>query len=207
MANTPGPVTALFLDIGGVLGTNGWDRRMRQQAAQVFNLDVEELHERHNLTFDTYEEGKLSLDEYLHRVVFCRPRSFSAEEFKAFMFQQSQPFPEMIELIRRLKARHGLKIATLSNEGRELTVHRIQRFALHALVDFFISSCFVYCRKPDPEIYRIALDVAQVAPQQVAYVEDRELFVEVAQGMGICSVHHQAVESTRAALAELGLSL
>jgi putative hydrolase of the HAD superfamily len=123
------------------------------------------------------------------------------------MFAQSQPYPEMIQLIRSLKARHALKVAVVSNEGRELTVYRIQKFRLAEFVDFFISSCFVHFRKPDADIYRMALDIAQVSPENVAYIEDRALFVEVARGLGIRGIHHRSYESTRAALAALGLSL
>jgi putative hydrolase of the HAD superfamily len=200
-------ITTLFLDIGGVLLTNGWDHTMRQRAAETFELDYEELNERHHLTFDTYEEGKLDLYQYLKRVVFYKERPFSLEEFKAFMFDQSKPYPEMIELIRQLKVRHNLKVAAVSNEGRELTIHRIQKFNLGKFIDFFVSSCFVHYRKPDADIYRIALDIAQVAPAQVVYIEDRAMFVEVAQTLDIWGIDHTGYETTRAALEGFGLSL
>src|SRR5512142_1352394 len=154
----PSQITTLFLDIGGVLLTNGWDHNSRKRAAETFGLDYEEMSERHHLTFDTYEEGKLSLDEYLKRVVFYEPRHFSPEAFKQFMFDQSQPFPDMLALMQELKARYNRKIAVVSNEGRELTVYRIARYGLAAFVDFFICSCFVHYRKPDEDIFRIALD-------------------------------------------------
>jgi putative hydrolase of the HAD superfamily len=109
----PSAITTLFLDIGGVLLTNGWDHKIRARAADKFGLDYDEMNERHHLTFDTYEEGKLSLDEYLNRTVFYEKRSFSQEEFKSFMYAQSQPYPEMIGLIGRLKTRHGLRIGVL----------------------------------------------------------------------------------------------
>jgi putative hydrolase of the HAD superfamily len=198
-------VSALFLDVGGVLLTNGWDRSMRQRAAETFKLDCNEMDERHHLTFDTYEEGKLSLDEYLNRVVFYKARSFSGEEFKAFMFAQSKPYPQMIELVKGLRRSHGVKVAVVSNEGRELTIHRIQKFGLAEFVDFFIASCFVHFRKPDADIYRLALDVAQVSPERVVYIEDRFMFVEVAQSLGIQGIYHTDYDSTRAALTSLGL--
>ncbi len=201
------PITTLFLDIGGVLLTNGWDRGIRRLASEKFGLDYAEMDERHHLTFDTYEQGKLSLDEYLNRVVFYQERSFSREDFKAFMYAQSQPFPEMIELVRALKAQHDLQIATVSNEGRELTVYRAQQFGLGTFIDFFISSCFVHYRKPDTDLYRIALDIAQVSPDQVIYIDDRAMFVEVAQGLGIKGIIHTGHEATRKTLAGLGLSL
>jgi len=198
--------TALFVDIGGVLLTNGWDRSMRKRAAEIFGLDSAEMDERHHLTFDTFEEGKLSLEEYLNRVVFYQTRPFSREEFKSFMFARSQPYPEMMELIRSLKRRYGLRVAVISNEGRELTVYRIHKFRLVEFVDFFVSSCFVHFRKPDADIYRIALDIAQVSPAELVYIDDRGMFVEVAQGLGIRGIHHVSYESTRNALAELGLT-
>jgi len=201
------PITTLFLDIGGVLLTNGWDRGMRKLASKKFGLDYEEMDERHHLTFDTYEEGKLSLDEYLNRVVFYQDRSFSREEFKTFIYSQSQPFPKMIEWVRGLKAQHNLQIAAVSNEGRELTTYRVQQFKLGTFIDFFISSCFVHYRKPDADIYRIALDIAQVHPDQVVYIDDRAMFVEVAQELGIRGIIHSGYEATRKTLETLGLSL
>jgi putative hydrolase of the HAD superfamily len=200
-------ITALFLDIGGVLLTNGWDHNMRRKAADTFELNYEEMNERHHLTFDTYEVGKLTLYQYLQRVVFYRERPFSLEEFREYMFAQSQPFQEMIDLVCNLKERHGLKIAGVSNEGRELTVYRIEKFGLGSFMDFFISSCFVHFRKPDEDIYRIALDIAQVPPEQVVYIEDRPMFVEVANSLGIRGTVHAGYESTRAALEGFGLGL
>lgn len=200
-------ITALFLDVGGVLLTNGWDRAARKLAAETFGLDREETDERHHLTFDTYEEGKLTLEDYLGRVIFYKPQPFTLDDFRNFMFARSQALPDMIGYVRALKSRHGLKVATLSNEGRELTAHRIRTFRLDEFVDFFISSCYVHFRKPDPDIYRVALDVAQVEPERVAYIEDRPMFVEVAEGLGLRGIVHKGYASTRAALDKLGLTL
>jgi putative hydrolase of the HAD superfamily len=199
-------ITTLFLDIGGVLLTNGWDHNSRRRAAETFGLDYDEMSERHHLTFDTYEEGKLSLEEYLNRVVFYEDRSFSREEFKKFMYAQSKPYPEMINLIRDLKKRYGLRIAAVSNEGRELTIYRVQQFELKTFVDFFVSSCFVHYRKPDADIYRIALDISQAKLEQVVYIDDRGLFVEVAREVGIAGIIHKGYETTRMSLEGLGLT-
>ena len=199
-------ISTLFLDIGGVLLTNGWDRKARRLAAETFGLNEEEMDERHHLTFDTYEEGKLSLDEYLDRLVFYRERSFTRDSFRNFMFAQSRALPEMIELVSHLKTRHRLKIAAVSNEGRELNEYRIRTFGLGRFIDFFISSCFVHYRKPDADIYRIALDIAQVAPDKVICIDDRPMFVDVARSLGIQGVLHTTYELTREALASAGLT-
>jgi putative hydrolase of the HAD superfamily len=200
-------ITTLFLDLGGVLLTNGWDTQMRRLAAETFSLDFEEMNARHQLTFDTFEQGKISLDEYLDRSVFYEERPFTRDHFRTFMFAQSRPFPEMIEFVCRLKSHYKLKIAVVSNEGRELNTHRIGEFKLGAFIDFFVSSCFVHFRKPDADIFRIALDIAQVEPAQVAYIEDRPMFVEVAAGLGIRGIIHTGLDATRKELARLGLVL
>ena len=205
--NPQSQITTLFLDIGGVLLTNGWDRNIRMNAAEKFSLNYEEMNERHHLTFDTYEEGKLTLDQYLNRVVFYQERSFSREEFKKFMYDQSQPFPDMIELMHGLKAQYNLQIAAISNEGRELTVYRVKQFQLRSFIDFFVSSCFVHCRKPDEDIHRIALDIAQVRPEQVVYIDDRPMFVEVAEGLGLNSIIHTGYVATQKSLEKWGLTL
>jgi putative hydrolase of the HAD superfamily len=201
------PITTLFLDIGGVLLTNGWDRHSRKLATKVFKLDYDDMESRHNLTFDTYEQGKITLKEYLERVVFYKKRSFTMNQFKKFMFDQSKPYDDMIKLICNLKKKYALKIAVVSNEGRELNEYRIKKFKLGSFVDFFISSSFVYLRKPDKEIFRMALDIAQVAPKNVLYIEDRAMFVQVAEELGIKGLLHTDYTSTRAKLASLGFKL
>ena len=195
------PVAALFLDVGGVLLTDGWDHHARKRAAAHFKLELAELEGRHHLTFDTYEEGKLTLEEYLGRVVFYQKRPFTRAQFRRFMFAQSKPYPEMIELIRELKAKFGLKIAVVSNEARELNAYRIQKFKLAGFVDAFVSSSFVHVRKPDADIFRLALDIAQVPARQEVYIENTPMFVQVAEGLGIRSILHTDYKSTCAKLA------
>lgn len=198
-------ITCLFLDIGGVLLTNGWDHHARKRAANHFKLEWADMEERHHLTFDTCEEGKLTLQEYLGRVVFYRKRPFTRTQFRSFMFAQSKPYPEMIELVRKLKARYGLKIVVVSNESRELNAYRIGKFKLDQFVDSFVSSCFVHVRKPDAAIFRLALDIAQTPAGQVVYIENTPMFVQVAEGLGIRSILHTDYGSTCAKLTSFGL--
>jgi putative hydrolase of the HAD superfamily len=199
------PVTTLFLDIGGVMLSNGWGHVSRRSAADVFNLDFDEMDERHHVIQITYEEGKITLNEYLKRVVFYQKRSFTIDQFRDFMFSQSTPNLEMIEYIRQLKNKYNLKIAVVNNEGRELNEHRIKKFKLNQFVDFFISSCFVHFRKPDADIFRIALDIAQVPVQHVVYIEDMQMFVDVARDLGIRTIHHKNYLSTAEELDHMGL--
>ena len=201
------PITCLFVDIGGVLLTDGWDHHARKRAAKFFKLNWDEMQERHSLNFNIYEEGKLTLEEYLTWVVFYQKRSFTRTTFRRFMFVQSKPCNEMTRLVRELKAKFGLKVFVLSNEARELNAYRIHKFKLDGFVDAFISSCFVHLHKPDAEIFRLALDIAQTPTRQIVYIENTSMFVRVAEGLGIRSILHTDYKSTRAKLASLGLSV
>jgi len=189
--------------------TNGWDRKSREAAAKEFGLDLDDLNDRHRMTFDTYETGKLSLDEYLKSSVFYKERPFTMEEFRNFMFNQSVAYQEMIDLIRALKTKYKLRIAVVNNEGRELNEHRIKNYKLGEFVDFFISSCFVHFRKPDADIWKVALDIAQVPKEEVVYIDDRPMFVQVAQGLGLRGIvhNHKNVAQTKETLAGMGLKL
>ncbi|HEY3738903.1 MAG TPA: HAD family phosphatase [Bryobacteraceae bacterium] len=197
-------IKTLFTDVGGVLLTNGWGSSSRKLAAEKFGLDFKDIEARHNLTFDTFEVGKITLDEYLQRTVFHSSRTFSMAEFREFMYQQSQPYPEMLELVRAVKA-SGRHVVVLSNEGRELTEYRIKTFKMAEFADFFVSSCFVHFRKPDRDIFQMAIDLAQADPAESIYLDDRPMFVEVAASLGLQAIRHTDYASTKAAFANLGV--
>jgi putative hydrolase of the HAD superfamily len=201
------PITTLFLDIGGVLLTNAWGHVSRRLAADAFNLNYSDIDVRHHLNQVTYEEGKLTLGEYLTRVVFYEKRDFTPDQFREFMFTQTTPFMEMIELIRKLKEKYMLKIAVINNEGRELNEYRIKKFHLNQFVDFFVSSCFVHFRKPDADIFRVALDIAQIPAERALYIEDLQMYVDVARDLGIRGIRHKNYLSTSAELASMGLEI
>ena len=199
------PVTTLFIDVGEVLLTNGWDHLARRRAAKHFRLAWVDMEERHSLVFETHEEGRMTFQEYLGWVIFYQKRPFTRSQFRDFIFAQSKPYPGVIELVANLKARYGLKIVVVSNESREVNAYRIRAFKLDRLVDTFISSCFVHMRKPDVDIFRLALDLAQTPPAQVVYIDNTPMFVQIAEWLGIRSILHVDLKSTRARLSSFGL--
>jgi putative hydrolase of the HAD superfamily len=201
-------IEALFLDVGGVLGTNGWGRDGRARAAAQFGLDEVEGNERHRMVFDAYETGKVSLSDYLQATVFYKPRNFSEAEFVQFMLDCSQPWPHMLDFIAELKQKHKLHVVLVSNEGRELAEHRVRAFKLKELADALLFSAFVQLRKPDPQFYKLALDIIQVPAERVLTVDDRPLFVETARRLGTQGLVPQPgdMAATRAAFASFGLS-
>ncbi len=204
---TDQPIKVLLFDIGGVLLTNGWGTSSRKAAAEKFFIDFTEMNDRHKIAFDAYETGKMSLDEYLQLIVFYEKRDFTNEQFREFMFAQSQPFQPMLDWVKKIKQQYQLRVAAVNNEGRELNDYRISAFGLEQIFDVFVSSSYVHLRKPDKDIYKLAMDILIVKPEDAVYVDDRQIFVEVAQRLGIRSVRHTDIETTQASFKVFGLEV
>ena len=199
-------IRAIFWDIGGVLLTNAWDRTERAAALEHFQLDPEEFHARHEMVVSSFERGKITLDEYLDRTVFYRPRPFTREMFRDYMFSLSRPFPEVLEFARGLTGSGKYFMGTLNNESRELNYYRIEKFGLRMMFRLFISSCFVGFRKPERDIYRMALEITQVPAEQCCFIDDRALNLECAAKLGMHIIQMQEVEQLREDLAKLGVT-
>ena len=199
-------ITCAFLDVGDVLLTDGWDHLARKRAAKHFKMEWAEVEARHHLTFEVFEMGRLTLEEYLNLVIFYKRRSFTRHQFQQFMFAQSKPFPDMIDLVIQLKRNLGLKIVIVSNESREVNAFRSSKFGLDKLSDCFVSSSFVHMRKPDAEIFKIALDLAQVRPEKVVFIDNTPMFIQIAESLGIQGILHTVCKSTRAKLSLFGLN-
>lgn len=193
----------LFFDIGGVLLSNGWGHDSREKAAEKFGLNYEEINTLHNFIFNVYENGSITLDEYLDTVIFNHPRDFTRHDFVDFIYSQSVELPSMLAWLKAWKTQCGFRIISINNEGRELNNYRIEKFKLHECFDAFISSCEVSMRKPDPKIFQLALGIAQAKPSQCVYFDDRLLIVNAVKKLGIRAYHHTDFEKTKKILEEL----
>ena len=189
-------IQLVLFDIGGVLGTNGWDREQRAAAIERFGLDAEDFQYRHEETVGALEAGMIDLDEYLDVTVFCAKRGFSREEFKAFMFDLSKPWEDSIAVAHELAA-SGVRMATLNNEGEDLNVHRIQKFGLCGIFPVFFTSCWLGVRKPTHAIYTRVLGVTQTDPGRTLFIDDRPQNLAPAAALGMQTIHFQSAEQLR----------
>ncbi len=190
-------LNTLFVDIGGVIMTNGFDHKIREKAITEFHLDRNEFDPLHKEYYNLHECGVLSLSEYLDKTIFYTKRSFSKTDFENFIKEQTRPYPDMLEYLKEIKKDYNLKVVALSNEGRELAKYRIHKFHLKNLFDTFIVSCFVGFQKPDPRIYQLTLDVTESCKEHVIYIDDRSYLVDAAAKLGIHGIVHTTLESTK----------
>lgn len=200
-------ITTLFWDIGGVILTNGWDTRSRREAAETFHLDWEEFQDRHDLSFPAFDSGNISLNEYLDRTLFYRPRGFSREEFTAFMFAQSKEYPESRAVLDAAAGTGKYFIGAVNNEPLELNEYRIEAFRLRRDFQVFFSSCYLHARKPEEMIFRIALEVTQRPAQECVFIDDRPLNLENPRRLGMNTIHYQSAAQLRQELQTYGVEV
>ena len=200
-------ITTLFWDIGGVVLTNGWDRESRKDAAAAFRLDWEEFQDRHDLSFPAFDTGQITLNEYLDRTLFYRARSFTREEFTAFMFAQSKEYPGTRAILDKIAGSQKYFVGAINNEPLELNQYRIEAFHLRRDFLVFFSSCYLHSRKPEETIFRIALEVSQRPPEECLFIDDRALNLESPRRLGMNTIHHQGAEQLRSELAKYGVEV
>ena len=199
-------IRTIFWDVGGVLLSNAWDRTERAKALEHFQLDEAEFHDRHEMVVSSFERGKITLDEYLDRTVFYRARPFGRDAFRDYMFSLSQPFPDVLQFAQALTDSGKYFMSTLNNESRELNDQRIEKFGLRKIFRLFVSSCFVGFRKPERDIYRLALETTQIPADECCFIDDRALNLECAATLGMHTIQMQGLEQLRADLARLGVA-
>lgn len=200
-------VTALFFDVGGVLLSNGWDRAERTAASERFHLDWKEFEDRHELVLHAFETGEMGLDEYLDRVIFYCPRSFSREEFADYIRAQSKELPGTMDVLRRLAQAKKYLISSLNNESREMNAYRIEKFGLRRYFDVFLSSCYLGVRKPDEAIYRRALDITQRKGEECLFIDDRALNLECAAELGMRTIQFKDAAQLERELKGLNIAI
>ncbi len=200
------PFDVILFDVGGVLLTNGWDYRERAAAAEHFGLDAKELETRHAEVSAAWERGEIDRNHYLDAAVFYEPRSFSQDEFFDFILDQSRPQPNgALKIIAELSASNDYFLGALNNEARETNEFRFGKFELRRYLKVAFSSCYMGLRKPEPAMYRRALDILGSAPYRTLFIDDRDENVAGAKAAGIKAIRFLGAAALRSELEKLGV--
>jgi putative hydrolase of the HAD superfamily len=190
----------VFFDIGGVLGSNGWDREQRHRAVERFDLNADDFQWRHEEVVGEWEEGRITLDEYLDIAVFYTQRPFTRKEFVDFMYSQSVPDTATVQIARALSADSRYTLMTLNNESEELNVYRIETFGISQVFEAFLSSCWLGVRKPIRRFYSRALGIAHAEPSSSLFIDDRQQNLTPAITLGMNVIHFTSASQLRSDL-------
>ena len=198
-------LTHVFFDIGGVLGTNGWDREQRARALQKFSLEDDDFEHRHHQVVSEFETGQMSLEEYLDVTVFYTPRLFSREDFELYMLSLSEPNAYTLQVAKHVAASGRVRVMTMNNESAVLNTYRIERFGLTSIFSAFLSSCWMGVRKPSRAFFERGLGIAQADPGSSLLIDDRDQNIAPAAALGMNTIHYQNPESLARELAQYGV--
>jgi putative hydrolase of the HAD superfamily len=199
------PFDAILFDVGGVLLTNGWDHRERAAVAGQFGLDLAAFEARHAEANDQWERDAIAVDAYLDATVFYEPRSFSREDFFAAICAQSKPIENGgLGVLQELAASGKYLMGVLNNEARATNDYRFERYGIRDQIDVALSSCYLGLRKPEPAIYRRALDILGGPAQRIVFIDDRAENVAGAAAAGMTAIRFDGADNLRNALAAYG---
>lgn len=200
------PFDVILFDVGGVLLTNGWDHCERALVLDQFGVDQEAFEARHAKPNDAWERDAITGWEYLNETVFYQPRTFSHEEFFAAMYAQSELLKDgAMGILKELAASDKCMLGVLNNEARETNEYRFRQFNLRDFIQISLSSCFLGLRKPEPAMYRRALDILGKPAERVLFIDDRAENAVAAANEGMKTIVFNNDGALRRELAGLGV--
>ena len=190
-------IKAVIFDLGGVifhLGEFGY----RREVARRLGLG-DALPPAYEEALPAIQRGEMAEEDLWEAM---SGRRVSSDAFDDAWEQHFLVNPEMLALAAELRDR-GLKTAILSNtQASHVAIMR--RMGVLAPFDPVLMSCEVGCRKPEPAIFRLALERLGLPAEQVAFVDDVPEFVAAARSLGIHGIRHTGdVAATRRALLAL----
>jgi glucose-1-phosphatase len=198
---------AVIFDIGRVL-IRVDIQRVKSALAQGLRLSPQELWSaiEKDPRWPDWQEGRMSpRDWHLH---LCKRFNLSLnfEKFKEVWNSALDPEP-----IHKSSFFAGLsksqRLGLLSNTD---PIH-VEK--LESTYDFFAYfpkavrtySCSIGASKPDPLIYREALQACKVRAEEAVYIDDIPAYVEAARRLGFTGIHFQSASQLYAELGESGI--
>ena len=166
-------------------------------------LNAEDFQWRHEEVIAEWEEGRITLDEYLDIAVFYTERDFTRDEFRDFMCAQSVPDQDTIDVARTLAKAPRYTLMTLNNESEELNIYRIDSFGIAEIFEAFVSSCWLGVRKPMRRFYNRALGIAHAEPASSLFIDDRQQNLTPARSLGMNTILFQSAKQLRSDLERL----
>lgn len=200
-------IEAVIWDFGGVITTSPFEAFARFEAEHGLPADIIR---RTNATnhwenaWAKFERAEVDLDTF-DRLFAAESLALGAEVRgrDVLPLLSGDLRPEMIEALRRVKARFKTGCITNnlpansigSHGGRSLYVAEVM-----VLFDHVIESAKIGLRKPDPRIYRMMIDALGVDPKACVYLDDLGVNLKPAREMGMTTI--KVVDAAQA-IAEL----
>jgi putative hydrolase of the HAD superfamily len=204
MTRRPTAIEAVVSDFGGVLTNRLMDAFLAFQDHSGISMEqlgrgMQTVAERDGeYPLFRLERGELSEREFLENLSWGLERELghrpTLHRFREVYFGALRANEPMLDLMRELRD-GGYRLALLTNNVREWEPLWRAMLPVDEIFEVVVDSAWVGMRKPEPEIYRLALDrLGGVAPERALFVDDNEQNVEAARELGMRAVHFRSNE-------------
>jgi putative hydrolase of the HAD superfamily len=181
-------IKAFLFDYDGVITVGVTDNAPAERLAQQIGVPVGTAAEWIRTLWEPHVRGFTSEDEFWRGIEQYHGGPIDSGQRDIWhTWDELTPLPEMLQLVRMLKAK-GYSVGLLSN-ATALTARVIRAHGGYNEFDFTVISSEVGHKKPEPEIYQIALGkLPGIAPKEVLFLDDRETGVVAAQKLGVQTI-------------------
>ncbi len=183
-------IKTIIFDYAGVITPTPDKMEFARKNHLRFGVSVEELLRVFYKNFDRAAVNEISEKEYWEMIgeeLKIDPLVIRQEIIEAFPED-----PRVVELIKKLKTDYQLIM--MSNQIEDWLEEVIDQNSLRGSFDFFLNSYQVKFKKPDEQIFRLALEKSRSKPEEILFIDDRRENVEAAGGIGIQTIQFKSYE-------------
>jgi epoxide hydrolase-like predicted phosphatase len=200
-------IKSIVFDVGGVLMADVPLRKIAEELSLRFSMCDEELHSYLYPTehWTLLTLGKISEDEYWDHFLKASQVDLDKGELKEKVRMALRPIADNVELIPQLKDKYELAI--LSNHAKEWSQFMIKEFDFFRHFHHIIFSCDVGLRKPDPQIYKLAMTKLGCEAEECLFIDDKQRNTDGAQKVGMKTIVLENASRLREELFNFGVVL
>jgi putative hydrolase of the HAD superfamily len=175
-------IKAIIFDYGGVMsGTYTFQELLRQKYQNEIESRIK-IDELYKAWWPASETG--DTEDFWKKL--SEDTSMTVAESKKLMIKSAEPLPEMLALVKELKTEY--KTGLLSNHIPDWLNPIIDKCNLNTIFDSIVTSYTAGVAKPAAGIYLKALELLEVQPDEVLFIDDLEVNVKAAQKLGLNAV-------------------
>ncbi len=202
------PITTVIFDWGGVLSPPPTAKDF-EPLRQALGLDELTLQDQYWRKRDPFDLDALSTAEYWGEIARAAGGTASPEVVRklevldgALWSRLDQVLVEWVHVLREQR----FKLGILSNMSRSVGGHLLQTHKWLGVFDHYCFSSVLKIGKPDPVIYRACLNALQVTAAEALFIDDREVNIAAARGVGMHGIVFQTAEQLQPELTTYGLA-
>tara|TARA_Y200000002_G_scaffold229627_1_gene189655 strand:- start:1026 stop:1673 length:648 start_codon:yes stop_codon:yes gene_type:complete len=191
-------IKAVFWDFGGVITTSPFDSfniyEKENNLAKDFIRQVNATNPDNN-AWAKLERNEIDILKF--NDLFLAESSklgYPIPGIEVISLLQGQLRPEMIGALKKIKGQliQACLTNNISSPNEELSDENVsiagKNDEVMSLFDFVIASSEQNVRKPDPDFYQLALEEANVRPNEVVFLDDLGINLKPARALGMHTI-------------------